>query len=110
MGGDTKLEGRVEVCIGGRWGTICDDLWGTEEASVVCSQLGFSREGAIARDRAFYGQGSGPIFFDETGCTGNETRLIDCNSSGTAVHNCVHAEDAGVTCQGKLAKYSVLLP
>lgn len=32
------------------------------------------------------------------GCTGSETRLIDCPNNGVGVHNCVHTEDAGVTC------------
>lgn len=45
MGGASFLEGRVEVCINGTWGSVCDHLWGIEEANVACSQLGFSSTG-----------------------------------------------------------------
>ena len=59
--------------------------------------------GAVVHFSAFFGSGIGPIWLDNVHCSGTESRLVNCSSSRVGTHNCYHTEDAGVTCQSKLA-------
>ena len=45
VGGTSQYEGRVEVCVNNVWGTVCDNSWGSPDATVVCKQLGYSYTG-----------------------------------------------------------------
>ena len=98
VGGTTDSEGRVEVRYNGEWGTVCDDSWDTNDASVVCRSLGFA--GALeAVSSAGFGQGTGTIVLDDVNCSGEESSLFECSNPGRGVNNCGHSEDAGVRCQ-----------
>ena len=47
-------QGRVEICINNAWGTICDTLFGRQDAEVVCERLeGFQRDGEHCVTMAF---------------------------------------------------------
>ena len=45
VNGSSTNEGRLEICINGCWGTICDDSWTNANAQVACRQLGYSTTG-----------------------------------------------------------------
>ena len=100
VGGPSLNEGHVEVYHNGKWGTVCDDGWDIDDASVVCRQLGHLLATG-APGGATFGAGSGPIWYGEVNCTGNERNLTQCSHSGVGVHKCVHGDDAGVICASK---------
>ena len=45
--GSSQNEGRVEICIDNQWGTVTDDGWSSNDAKVVCRQLGYSTDGEM---------------------------------------------------------------
>ena len=40
--GNLSTVGRVEYCLGGRWGSVCQSKWDNDDAKVVCRQLGIT--------------------------------------------------------------------
>ena len=101
VGGTSVEEGRVEVYLNGEWGTVCDNNWDINDATVVCQQLGHLRA-VSALGGAHFGEGSDPIWYDNVDCVGDETNITQCSHSGIGVHSCTHSQDAGVVCGGKL--------
>ena len=47
IGPSSAFAGRVEICIGSMWTTVCDDFWDSQDASVLCRQLGYSPYGML---------------------------------------------------------------
>ena len=116
LGDSAVLRGRIEVCINGTWGTICDHHWTQEEASVVCSHLGYSPYGI--KDRTYvkyfiklslclgamatkniYLNYEWPIGLFELRCSGNEINIWDCSyNTSNGGQYCHQHNDASVFC------------
>ena len=60
---------------------------------------------ALAVSRATFGQGTGPVFLSNVGCTGNESSLLSCSHR---VADCSHSRDAGVVCPPCKLQFSLL--
>ncbi|XP_033843572.1 lysyl oxidase homolog 3B isoform X3 [Periophthalmus magnuspinnatus] len=96
-GGAKVGEGRVEVLKGSEWGTVCDDRWNLQSASVVCRELGFgSAKEALTGARM--GQAMGPIYMNEVKCVGTEKSIWNCPFKNVTSEDCQHTEDAAVRC------------
>ena len=110
----------MEIYLYGEWGTITHRSAGTQDAHVVCRQLGYDSRceykiisgvficlyisslyyyidgyADVSRCCARFGEGSGPIRMNYLRCTGTEHKLVDCYYR----HNTYgHNEDWSVTC------------
>ena len=51
MDGYSIMEGRVEVCLSGVWGTVCSNGWTAVDANVACRQLGYSGSGTVLQSK-----------------------------------------------------------
>lgn len=49
VGGAVPNEGRVEICVNGKWGQVCDSNWTNIDASVVCQQVGYGANGGFKK-------------------------------------------------------------
>lgn len=110
------VSGEAQICIGGVYGSVCDELWDNRDASVICQQLGFSPYGESLAITCSYivfmglfltgaigglgGTETSATVLTRVNCLGNESKLLDCTN--TLSTSCSSQEIATVICQGIL--------
>ncbi len=94
-GGHAAYQGRVEIFLGGLWGTVCEDSWDLQDAQVVCRQLGYDGSLAAPKQAAF-GRGTAALWMSDVQCAGHESSLSDCWRSRQLY--CMDSDDASVVC------------
>merc|ERR1712002_507097 len=109
MGGKS---GRLEVYVGGFWGTVCDDYRSIDDANqpddnvaqVVCRMLSFAGGRTINNGGQRFGEFDGaPIAWGNVQCQGSEADISECRMTWfgkdpTNTNDCDHSEDIGIEC------------
>lgn len=88
--------GRLEVYHLHQWGTVCSQHFGTNEAKVVCHQLGYLDSDSTYD--TYNSEGTGTIWLNDISCDGQESTIEDCQIYSWGNTGCTHVQDIGVSC------------
>ncbi|XP_067362994.1 scavenger receptor cysteine-rich type 1 protein M130-like isoform X2 [Channa argus] len=86
LNGTSLCSGRLEVKSNQSWSSVCDDDFNLQEAEVVCRHLGCGAP--LVFQGGLYGELKASVWSKEFQCEGNESALLDCDSSDSARNTC----------------------
>ncbi|XP_012253572.2 protein bark beetle isoform X3 [Athalia rosae] len=103
LGGRTNLEGRLQVRIGERWGTVCNYGWTIRDAALVCHQLGLALDPDNWNMERSEIPGAGTnedIILSNVRCTEDDIDITQCRAetANEFENSCTHENDVGVIC------------
>nr|XP_034174512.1 protein bark beetle [Osmia lignaria] len=103
LGGKTNLEGRLQVKVGGKWGTVCNYGWTIRDAALVCHQLGLTLDPdnwLMERSQIPNAGINEDIVLSNVRCTENDNDLSKCRAETEQnfENSCTHENDVGVRC------------
>ncbi|XP_045076325.1 scavenger receptor cysteine-rich type 1 protein M130-like [Coregonus clupeaformis] len=94
--GDGLCSGRLEVKSNQSWASVCEADFDQQDAEVVCGELGCGAPAAL--QGGLYGEGGGQTWDKEFQCKGNESLLLDCDTSDRKNNTCLPGNAVGLTC------------
>ncbi|OWR46233.1 Neurotrypsin [Danaus plexippus plexippus] len=103
LGGRTPYEGRLQVRIDSKWGTICNYKWNIVNAALVCNQLGL----ALNPDDWYLEPNEIPnagtaedIILSNVECTEFDNDITKCKAETieSFENSCTHDNDVGIRC------------
>ncbi|XP_041729869.2 CD5 antigen-like [Coregonus clupeaformis] len=78
------------------WASVCEADFDQQDAEVVCGELGCGAPAAL--QGGLYGEGEGQTWDKEFQCKGNESLLLDCDTSDRKNNTCLPGNAVGFTC------------
>ena len=100
VNGAGLCSGRVEVRSDQSWASVSEADFDRQDAEVVCRELGCGAPSVL--QGALYGEQEGPTWAEQFQCKGNESRLLDCDTSGSTRTTSSPGRAAGLTCSGSV--------
>lgn len=103
LGGKTTNEGRLQVRIDGRWGTVCDYRWTMINAALVCHQLGLvlnPDDWFVERSQIPNAGTTEDVILSNVECNEFDTDITKCKAEtfDNFENSCTHAQDVGIKC------------
>ena len=116
-------EGRVEIRIQGKWGSICTIGNTSSSAKIICKNLGYkdgewkSPTSEAGRDYCrnykgfdYCGADAGKIHFYKMECTPKDSHINTCNKELADMKVCTHGFDAIINCFNEVYETELPVP
>uniref|UniRef100_A0A1A9WLV8 SRCR domain-containing protein n=1 Tax=Glossina brevipalpis TaxID=37001 RepID=A0A1A9WLV8_9MUSC len=118
LGGAGPYEGRLQLFLDGRWGTVCDYGWTVVNAGLVCHHLGYTlnpKDWRLLRSQLPSMGTTEDVIVSNVRCTEHDRDITKCKAEhllkGDFENSCSHDNDVGIRCyQGAWAgvRFSML--
>lgn len=105
LGGASELEGRLQIYLNGKWGTVCDHGWNIINAALVCHQLGYAlnpTDWRLQRSELPNAGTSEDVILSHVRCTEHDIDITKCRAEKASTkdffNSCTHTQDVGIRC------------